>query len=294
MANPQIRVVQADNVVRQLRRKRRPQHTFNLKFKPYEIVPAMIAPVLPGETLESALCQFRAVTDPMQNSLIGGHMEMHLFYVKHRGLAATDTTGILQAMMLDTTTSVAALLAGANSVPYYTFKTGMNFVAMCHQAVIEAFFRDEGEAWDVATVENYPAAQIPQEGWYHSLKEESATGDDAELPGVDELEELDILPGFSTHYAQWEIMRDTGMTNLTYNDFLKSYGVDVPSSQDDTDSDGDGVIDKHQPELVRSYRKWAYPSNVINPTDGSAKSALFWDDAFSADKKRFFMEPGFS
>lgn len=293
MAQPQIKLVSANNIARQARRTRRPKHTFNLKFKPYEIVPAFIAPVIPGETLDSALAQFRAVTDPMLNRLIGGHMEMHLFYVKHRSLAATDTTGILQSMMLDTSTSVAALLAGANSTPYYTFKSGMDFVQMCHKAVITAFFRDEGEAWNVATVENYPAAQIEQEGWYHSLKEESAGADDLELPGVDELEELDILPGFTTHYAQWELMRDNGMTDLTYNDYLKSYGVTVPKDQDDKDADGDGVIDKHEPELIRSFRQFSYPSNVINPTDGTAKSALFWDKAFSTDKKRFFKEPGF-
>lgn len=290
---PQITLVSGTDVKRQARRTRRPKHTFNLKFKPYEIVPAVIAPVVPGETLDSALVQLRAVTDPMLNRLIGGHMEFHLFYVKHRGLAATDTTGKLQSMMIDPTTDVSSLKAAANSTIYYTFKEGMDFVQMCHRAVVSAFFRDEGEAWNVATVENYPAAQIEQESWFHSLKEESATGDDTELPGVDELEELDILPGFSTHYAQWEIMRDSGMTDLTYNDYLKSYGVSVPESDKDQDADGNGVIDKHEPELIRSFRHFAYPSNVINPTDGSAKSALFWDKAFSADKKRFFKEPGF-
>lgn len=292
MANPQIKLVTAQNVMRQTRRTRRPKHTFNLKFKPYEIVPAFIAPVLPGETLDNALLQFRAVTDPMQNRLIGGHMEFHLFYVKHRGLAATDSTGLLQSMMLDPTTNVSTLQAAANSTPYYTFKGGMNFVEMCHRSVVSAFFRDEGEAWNVATVENYPAAQIEQEGWFHSLKEESALTDDTELPGVDEMEELDILPGFSTHYQQWELMRDNGMTDLTYEDYLRSYGVSVPEKSD-KDGDGNGVIDKHEPELLRSFRHFAYPANVIDPTNGAARSALFFDKAFSTDKKRFFKEPGF-
>lgn len=290
---PQIRIVQTSNVPNQRRRTRSPKHTFNLKFKPYEIVPAAIAPVLPGETLDKALFQMRAVTDPLQNSLIGGHLEFHLFYVKHRGLAADDPNGYLQAMMLDTATDVSSLQAAANSAPYYTFKGGMKFAQMCHRAVISSHFRDEGEAWDVATVENYPAAQIEQEGWYHSLKEESVGTDDDELPGVDELEELDILPGFTTQYTQWEIMRDNGMTDLTYEDYLRSYGVSVPEAETDNDADGNGVIDKHEPELLRSFRKWSYPSNVINPADGAASSALYWDDAFSADKKRYFKEPGF-
>lgn len=291
MANVQI--VQAPSLPKQKRRTRSPKHTFNLKFKPYEICPAGILPVLPGETLDSALVQFRAVTDPMLHRLIGGHMEMHFFYVKHRGLAADDPDGVLQAMMLDPSTDASTMKAAANSAPYYTFKSGMKFVQMCHRAVISAFFRDEGEAWDVATIENYPAAQIEQEGWYHSLKEESAGADDAELPGIDEQEELDILPGFSTQYTQWELMRDNGMTDLTYEDYIKSYGVSVPKAESDNDADGNGVIDKHEPELIRSFRQFSYPSNVIDPSNGAARSALYWDKAFSADKKRFFKEPGF-
>ena len=292
MATPQIRLVSAENVKSQRRRLRRPKHKFNLKFKPYEIVPAAILPVLPGESLDSALTQFTAVTDPMQNRLIGAHMEMHAFYVKHRGLADAAGNTALQDMMLDPTTSMAGWTLSANSVPYYSFKGGMAFVQTCHQAVVEAFFRDEGEAWNVATVENYPAAQIEQETWAHSLKEESATGDDSELPGVDPQEELDILPGFTTHYDQWEIMRDSGMTELSYEDFLKSYGVSVPKDED-TDANADGTPDRHEPELLRSWRSWTGPSNVINPSDGAAKSALYWKANFSTDKKRFFSEPGF-
>lgn len=286
---PQVRVVQATNMRSQRRTMRRPQHKFNLKSKPYEIVPFLIAPVLPGESLDNMLMQARAVSDPIQNSLIGWHKEYYFFYIKHRGLAAWDTTGKLQSMMLDAATDVSTLQAGANSVPNYTFKTGMDYVSACTRAVIEEFFRDEGEAYNVATVENYYAAQIDQEQWYQSAKLESAGGDDSELPGIDELEELDILPGMSTQYAQWELMRDAGMTDLTYEDYLRSYGVEIPKSEDEG-----GTPDiKHRPELVRFCRKWTYPSNVINPSDGAAKSAVFWDISENANKKRFFKEPGF-
>ena len=287
--SPQIRVVSARNAPSQRRVRRSPQHTFQLKAKPYEIVPCFIAPVLPGETMESLLLQSRVVSDPINNSLIGWHKEYYFFLLKHRGLAAVDTTGLLQSMMLDPTTDVSTLKAGANSVPYFTFKTGMDYVQMCHRAVMEEFFRDEGETWNSPLIENYPAAQIDQERWWNNLKLESATGDDMELPGVDELEELDILPGFTTHYAQWEIMRDAGMTDLTYEDFIRSYGVQVPKSEDE----GGTPDQRHRPEVVRFCRKWTYPSNVINPADGAAKSAVFWDIAESANKKRFIKEPGF-
>lgn len=285
---PSIQVVQASNIKQVRRVPRRPAHRFNLKAKPYEIVPFMIAPVLPGETLTNLLLQSRVVTDPIKNPLIGWHQEYYFFYVKHRGLSDWDTSGLLQSMMLDPTTDVSSLKAGANSVPYYTFKTGMNFVQKTLDAVVLEFFRDEGET-TAPTVENYPAAQIDQEGWFHSIKLESETGDDTELPGVDEMEELDILPGFTTQYAQWEIMRDAGITDLTYEDFLRSYGVDIPKAEDQ----GLSPDVKNKPELIRFVRDWKYPSNTIDPTDGSPSSAVSWSLTERADKKRFFKEPGF-
>ena len=286
---PQVRVVSASPGRAQKRVRRSPQHTFQLKAKPYEIVPFFIAPVIPGESMESLLLQSRVVSDPINSSLIGWHKEYYFFLLKHRGLSAVDTTGVLQSMMLDPTTNVSGLQAAANSVPYFTFKTGMNFVEMCHRAVMEEYFRDEGETWNSPLVENYPAAQIDQERWWNNLKLESGGADDTELPGVDELEELDILPGFTTHYAQWELMRDAGMTDLTYEDYLRSYGVTVPKTEDE----GGAPDQRHRPELVRFCRKWSYPSNVIDPSNGAARSAVFWDIAESANKRRFIKEPGF-
>lgn len=286
---PQVRLVQADVMRSQRRHERRPQHSFNVKFKPYEVCPILIAPVLPGESFTNMLVQGTCVSDPIQNSLIGWHLELYYFYVKHRGLAAWDTTGLLQSMMLDATTDVSTLKAAANSVPLYTFKGGMDYVNAALQAVVTEYFRDEGEAWNVASIENYPACQVDQERWWNSLKLESAGADDAEMPGVDELEELDILPGFTTQYAQWEMMRDHGMTDLTYEDYLRSYGVSIPKSEDE----GGTPDERHRPELIRFVRKWTKPSNVINPADGTAKSAVYWDFAEQANKRRFFKEPGF-
>jgi len=40
-------------------------------------------------------------------------------------------------------------------------------------------------------------------------------------------------------------------------------------------------------------RDFSYPSNTVNPVDGSVASALSWSIAERADKDRFFAEPGF-
>ena len=299
---PQIRVVQAANAVRSKRITRRPQHRFNIKAKPFEIAPFLIAPVLPGETLTNLLMQSRVVSDPIQNPLIGWHKEYYYFYVPHRGLTAslgTTYTGnyfsdILQLMMLDPTNAAtymndATWQATANSVPYYQFKGGLKFVEQCHQVVVNEWFRDEDQNYTQGIIENYPGAYVDQESWIQSLKLASQGADDSELPGVDELEELDILPGKTAEYAQWEMMRDHGLTDLTYEDYLRSYGVEIPKDEDQ----GDTPNVQWKPELIRFVRQWTYPTNHVEPTTGAPSSAVSWSIAERADKKRFFKEPGF-
>lgn len=286
---PRVRVVEAKNIKQVRRRPRRPEHTFNLKTKPYQITPFMIAPVVPGETLENLLLQSRCVTDPILNRLVGWHKEYYIFYVPHLALTGWDTGGLLRAMMLDPTTDVSSLLSSADVLKFYTFQGGMDFVLACEQAVVSEFFRDEDELWTDGVIDLMPAAQIPQTKWWNSAKLESAGTDDAELPGVDDVEELDILPGFTTQYAQWELMRDAGVTDMDYDDFIRSYGVDVPKAEEVENTEQT----KFRPELIRFSRTWSYPSNTVDPTDGSATSAVSWSIAERADKKRFFKYPGF-
>ena len=65
---------------------RGPRHSFNLRHRPFQIQPFLLAPVLPGETMKSLLLQSRAVTSPISNPLVGWWLEYYVFYVKHRDL----------------------------------------------------------------------------------------------------------------------------------------------------------------------------------------------------------------
>lgn len=291
MAQSQIRVVSATDAPSTRRVQRRPQHSFNLKSKPYQLVPFMCAPVLPGETMQSLLMQARVVSDPILNPLIGWHKEYYWFYVSHRGMSRTDTSGKLQAMMLDPATDMTSLKATANSIDYYTFNGGINFVTMAYVAALREFFRDEDDTGDYL-LGNYHLAQMDQDKWHHSLKRGTFGLDDSELPGVDEQEELDILPGMTSNYAQWELMRDAQMTDLTYEDYLKSYGIDVPSPADSGADPVSGIQNRFAPELLRFSRSWTYPTNHVDPTTGAPSSAVSWSIAERADKKRLFKEPG--
>lgn len=287
--NAKVQIVQATDIKNVRRRPRRPKHTFNLRTKPYEIAPFLIAPVLPGETMQNLLLQSRVVTDPIKNRLVGWHKEYYFFYVPHLALTAVDPNGLLRAMMLDPTTDLSSLKDGANYEHVYNFKGGMKYVSACRTAVVGEFFRDEDESATAPALGSNVAAQIDQQFWFNSIKLESAGQDDTEIPGVDELEEMDIIPGMSTEYAQWEMMRDAGLIDMDYDDFIRSYGVSIPKTEEVENRDETSF----RPELIRFSRNWQYPSNTIDPTDGSAASAVSWSIAERADKKRFFKYPGF-
>lgn len=264
---------------------RRPQQTFNIRSEPWEIAPFMIAPVLPGETLKNILLQSRVVSDPVVNRLLGWWKEYYFFYCKHRDL---DDSADFQAMMLDADydLSGASMYEVAASVPYYHHGATVNWLKACHKRIVEEFFRDEGETWNANMITNYPAAKLfgpSRTTWLDSVvnaAEIDPTAGEPEITvGVD-----DKITASEIEQAQraWEFFRAMGtIKDMSYEDFLASYGVKVAS------------VEEHKPELVRYVRQWTYPVSAIDATDGSAANALVWPISERADKDRYFKEPGF-
>lgn len=254
---------------------RRPSHTFQLRHQPYQIQPFLLAPVLPGETLKNALLQSRAVTQPVRSRLIGWWLEYYVFYVKHRDLTAREE---FVKMALDPSWTPDNVTEAAASVPYYHFGQTINWSKLCLERVTEEYFRNEGEAWDSHVLDGLPIASITGNAWHDSIYDATVmpdgtvnTGDgDPDLP----LSELDRA------YAQWEFMRANALTTMSYEDFLRTYGV-RPEKE------------AHRPELVRFIREWTYPTNTVNPTNGAPTTAVSWSIAERIDKDRFFKEPGF-
>lgn len=269
------------NVIQQPQSRRvmrRPTHHFNLQTRPYGIYPFMIAPVVPGESLENMLCQARVITDPVLSRLTGWWKEYYWFYVKHRDL---DDSASFQSMMLDAEYDISALY-GAASVIHYHHAGGINWVEKCLKRVTEEFFRNHGEAWNNVTIETgIPAAGFDNLRWLDSLVPASAMDapDDYEVTiGVD-----DKIAASEMEAAMrsWDFYRRNLLTEMTYEDFLASYGVRV------------AAVEENKPELLRYVRDWKYPVSAIDATDGSAANAVTWSIAERADKKRFFKEPGF-
>lgn len=273
----------------QSRRLRRPKHSFLIKTRPHVIQPFLIAPVLPGETLKNLTLQARVVTDPILNPITGWWQEYYVFYVKHRDLDARDT---LTALMLDASTSLAAI--DQTTAQRHTYHAGgasgseVDWTQLCLERVVKCYFRDDDEDWNVAAsmVEvinasgvTMPVAKINKEYWFESFIDSTAFPD---TTVVDE-------GGAATHSAgdldraraQYEFLLQQQLTNMSYEDWLATFGVRQSS------------VELHKPELLRYLREWSYPTNTISPTDGSAKSAVSWGIAERADKDRFFKEPGF-
>ena len=259
------------------RRTRAPRHTFAVRQKPFILQPFMLAPVLPGETLKSFTLQSRAVTRPIANKLGGWWLEYYFFYVKHRDLAGRDD---FTEMMLNPDKDMSAYVEAA-STPYYHAGGTFNWAKLCMAEVTEAFFRDEGEAFTDYNLDGLPLVRINGDSILNS-----ALLDDDFTPAVDE----EITVGGDDKIAaseiemtmrMWEFQRLNRLTEMTYEDWLGTYGV-RPKREE-----------SHEPELLRYVREWQYPSNTIDPTTGSATSAVSWSISERGDKNRMFREPGF-
>jgi hypothetical protein len=260
------------NMPRSGRVPRRPQHTWQVRHKPWVIQPFMIAPVLPGETMKNALLQARAVTDPIKNPLIGWWLEYYIFYVKHRDLDDRDefVNMVLQQghdlSSLDSTAKVATYHGGGN----------IDWTQKCLERVTDEYFRDEGETHADHLVDNMPLAKITGQTWLDSaITQTDIAAGGGSLDADPTAQEVDQL------LMQWEHLRAMNITTMDYEDFLRTYGVQTKSEE------------HHRPELIRFIREWQYPSNTVEPTDGSVASAVSWAVSERADKDRFFKEPGF-
>jgi len=282
------RVLMAPQYAAEKRTTRRPQHRFNIRFKPYEIQPIMLAPVLPGETLTQMMLQSQTWSDPLAGSMknIGWWLQYNFFYVRHRDLPA-DVRLLLAQMLLEPGTSMAALKAGAQSWKHYTFNGGMDWTRMCLEHIVSEYFRDEGEDWDEAVSEDgLPLAQIYGRGQSDGV--EKLTPDfmyeDQRLDLIDAEGKL-YANEMSTMMGHWAAMRDAGLTDMDYQDFMKTYGATVREDEESPNL--------HTAEDLWSLREFTYPTNTVEPTTGVPAVAAGWRVQKAGGKRVFCDEPGF-
>ena len=259
------------------RRSRTPTHTFQVRHIPFGIQPFFIAPVLAGETMKNLLFQSRAVSDPIRNPLVGWWLEYYFFYVKLTDLDARDT--IMNAL-IDPTNSMASLNEAAN-IRYYHAAGGPNWTKLCLKRVVEEYFRDEGDAWDIFKVDtDIPQAMLQGETWQNSLMTSAALVNNDFNVDLNANETI-TASEIERAWSQWQLLKSGNLVDMSWEDYLRTFGVKPPEEA------------THRPELIRYVREWTYPTNHIDPTNGAATSAVSWGIQERADKDRFFKEPGF-
>jgi len=287
--DPRVKKADAYGMLR--RTERRPQHPFSLIFRPYQLQPFMIAPVVPGETMKNLLMQARVVTDPLNplTKLVGWWQETYFFYVKHRDLGVPDT-GInaeLQKMVLDPENADMSAYEDADGNAWtYCYPGGVDFLLECVKRITEEYFRDEGENWNTYTLDGVPQVAITGKGvhnWTERLTLASQKRTDNE---VNLVEGGSMTPmEFTERWQHWSALREAGLTEMDYQDFVNTYGAQTREAEKSPAL--------HRPELLRYSRNWQYPSNIVEPTTGVPSSALAWSVAERGDKDFRFNEPGF-
>lgn len=293
MVSPTIRsprVAIAPNYAKTPRKLRHPQHTFNLKTKPFGLYPFMIAPVIPGETLKSLMLQTQKWSDPLAAGVmknLGWWSEYYFFYVKHRDLSgyeqAVDGIGKdLMDMMVSNESLSGAVDADGNAITYCP-PNGIDFTLEAVKRIAEEYFRDEGEAWNNFTVDGLPQVKIYGRG--RSDAYEKLTLDTAYASNdrsVDLPDEIDELGDAMQH---WQALYDAGLMDMDYDDWMRTYGSQSVLPNIDRP-------DKHVPELLCHWREFQMPTNTVEPSTGVPATAVGWRVAKAHRKASFFAEPG--
>lgn len=260
---------------RMARKLRSPQHSWQVRHKPFTLQPICFAPVLPGETFKNGLFQARIVTEPIRNPLVGWWIEYYWFYVKHRDLAHSD---LFQQMMIDPGTSMAAAVVAGAETKMYRHTNQIDWQGECMDAIVTEYFRGEGDA--PPDVDGLPVTQLNGDTLFQSLMLSSDLN--ASDLNVDLNANATITASeVERALIQWEFLKANNLMDMSYEDFLRTYGVKVQDPE------------FHRPELLRYTRQWSYPTNTVEPTTGVPSSAVSWAVSERIDKDRFFKEPGF-
>lgn len=258
------------------RNLRRPVYRFQLKTKPWQLQPFMIAPVLPGETLKNGLFQSRVISDPLKHRLLGAHKEYWFFYVRLRDLQGSAD---FEAMMLDLNKDMSSYRS-ASSVKYF-HKYGINWTKLALDKIVEHYFRADDEIGSTFEIDGLPARSMLEQNWLDSFVGEGEFAPIADV-NVDANADGDITVGeIDQAQRNFALMRQFGLTEMDFDDYLRTFGIRVAPAESD------------KPEMLRYSSTWQYPANTVEPTTGVPTTAWSASVSDRMDKDRFFKEPGF-
>ena len=272
------------------RNMRYPNHPFALRTAAFGIYPFLCAPVLPGETLKAMNFQSRVVTDPIENPLMGWWCEYYFFYVKLTDLYDRES---IRQMLINPAYDITPILTSQGATTanvrwnYSGGASDINWARLCERVVVDHYFRDADDTYtsnvmNDGVTSSIPMAQIVGNNWLDSVALEDAVTavDVAVVDGSDANATLDASE-VQDALIKWQQMKLYNLTEMSFEDYLAAQGINQPG------------VTAHRPELIRYVREWQYPSNTIDPTNGTPRSAVSWSIRERADKPRYFAEPGF-
>lgn len=266
------------------RRMRRPQHQFYAHFLPMDLQPVAFVPVLPGETLKNILFQARVMTTPLVNRITGWWIETYWFYVRASILDKVAASMNFAPSMIDLGQTLGVEAA---DLTQFGSKNGDSRAARyAYIACVNEFFRDDDEAISSATT-SLVQARLRQPGWWDSILPKSyldtiSGGIADDVIGDTVSGALDQVGEVARALETYRMLREMGVTNLEYDDWLRSFGVSIAAPTEE------------RVELLRYTKEWQYPSSTVNvdATTQRVSAVASWSLTERADKDRYFREPG--
>lgn len=254
---------------------RKPNTPVHLKNRPYQLQPFCFLPVLPGETVAQWMWKMNTVSDPLNNRLMGWHQEFNLFYVRLRDLFPDAD---VKAIFTDPEANLSALYSAAD--PKYFHYYGVNYAKEAMRLIVENYFRADDESPDDAVIDGLWAQTIGTDNWLDStVVAADLSAEDVQVDVTDGTLELSAL---ERAQRTFELLKMGALTDMDYNDFLRTYGIRIPSEEQ---------IGK--PKYLGTIRNWQMPVNHIDETTGTASTAVYFKTDERHDKNLFVKEPGF-
>lgn len=260
---------------------RSPSYPFSVLGRPWEIVPAHVIPVLPGETMTSAFLQGQFWTDPLRPGMKNNPWtwEYWCFYAKFRDLPGweegVDGIGADLIDMIETGEALTPHIAPTRLSNTYCAKGGIDYAWEAMKRIIECYFREEGQVWNVATgptPEFYPLAHAFA-GARRDVHERLAVGGVGTNPTPEDRRVA--MPGYvgGLVYQAWQDyaanrnQTTAELQSMDYEDIIRASGGKVVARHEDRE-------DMHIPELLGMIRHFDYPVNTVEPTTGSPSVAF--------------------
>lgn len=255
-----------------------PTTNYRLKQRPWQIQPFAIVPVLPGEKVSKILWTDNAITDPLKDRFNGWWCETLAFYIRVRD-TIPDEAETLKDMFLNPEANLSSLYDAADTKYFHAY--GVNWLKHTVYQIVKHYFRSDEELPETYQIDNMFAATVGTDNWTDSMILGAQLA--AEDIDIDANADGDIMASeVDKSMRMWEMLKAGLLTDMDYEDFLRTYGVRIPAAE---------IPGK--PRLLKRVSDWTMPNNIVEPTTGVPTTAAYWANRDRIDNDVAIKEPGF-